>query len=172
MKISEVLLKYRCDKVLAHTYGDIYDLHFEPIRNDVRTVLEIGIEKGDAHFAWREAFPNAQIYGIDSEPHKAVNVERIKSFVCSTSNRDGLLKVIESLPPLDILIDDASHEIGEQLWVIAAFWHKIKPGGFMVVEDVAMKEFLHMFECFRTVIMYDLVSKKGKYDDMLVVIKR
>lgn len=172
MKPGEVLLKYRCDKVLAHSYGDIYDDLLPPFKESATAVFEIGIEKGDAHYAWRDYFVNAQIYGMDSEISKMINTDRIKSWFCSTTDRIKMLELRSQMPQFDIIIDDASHFIEEQIWVVAVLWSKLKPGGLFVIEDVASPEYLELFKCFGSVRLFDLRAVKGRYDDMLAIIEK
>ena len=85
--LDEISKKYGLDKNIAsgcHDYISGYHSIFCDIRNDVKTLLEIGIgsvengqmcntygkplpgyQTGNSLRCWKEYFPNAKIYGID-----------------------------------------------------------------------------------------------------------
>lgn len=56
---------YRTDK-LDQGFAQLYGEHFGQIRQSVRRVLEVGVFFGASLMMWRDYFPNALVYGLDS----------------------------------------------------------------------------------------------------------
>lgn len=170
--IAELLAKYPSDKLSAHSYCPIYEELFAPYRQSATAILEIGIEHGQSLRAWREYFMFAHIYGMDNEASKIFRDNRITCVHCDTTERDRILAIRHSLPDFDIIIDDASHVVTEQIWSVAVFWPKLKPGGIMVIEDILYPQYLELFQCFQNVTLHDLRHVRNQHDDMLAVIRK
>ena len=63
-------------------YGDIYDKHFAPYRDQQINILEIGVLKGGSMRIWEKYFPKANIFGIDIvEECKQYESDRTKIFI-------------------------------------------------------------------------------------------
>ena len=58
--LEKLCHKYDVDK-LELGYIPYYEERFEPIRFDVKNILEIGVHTGQSHRMWLEYFPNAII---------------------------------------------------------------------------------------------------------------
>ena len=72
---------------------------------------------GNSLKCWEEYFPNAKIYGIDIYPHPELNKNRIKTFMADQSNEQDFKSVIDKInSPLDIIIDDGSHQGEHQVF--------------------------------------------------------
>lgn len=173
MTITELLRKYPSDKLSSHSYAPLYDELFAPYRESATAILEIGIEHGQSLRAWREYFKKAQIFGIDNAESKMIyNEKSIFTYHCDTTSRDAFLELRAKLPMLDIIVDDASHVCVEQLFVATALWSKLKPGGLLIVEDIAKPEYLALFDAFKGAALHDRRKIKGQADDMLAVIQK
>lgn len=96
-----------------HGYAEIYEKHFESIRNSVKSVLELGVYEGKSLKMWREFFPNAQIHGLDIDScrmRSGDGWERIRTWTGSQINYSILNQIVgECGGSIDIVIDDASH---------------------------------------------------------------
>jgi demethylmacrocin O-methyltransferase len=132
-----------------HNYTRHYAEHLKPIRHEVRSVLEIGIgglssrhgydtEAGGMSLRmWQDFFPNARIVGMDIE-RKVVTGERISVEQGSQDDPVFLADLAARYGPFDIVIDDGSH-IGRHVRAsLDALFDHVKPGGFYVIEDLAM----------------------------------
>jgi tRNA G46 methylase TrmB len=65
-ELLKIFDKHDCDKgSRKHFYNEVYEPHFEKVRNDPINILEIGVFLGESTAAFHEYFPNANIYGID-----------------------------------------------------------------------------------------------------------
>lgn len=178
MTPSELLIHHLSDKVNRpgskshHNYNKVYDSILPPYRETATAVLELGVLNGCSLRAWKDYFLNAEILGIDNDLNRLVREDRIRSFLCDTTNRDTFIDLTTKLPALDIIIDDASHLLTEQLFALAALWPRLKPGGIYVVEDVVRKEYLELFRCFPNTTLHDLRVPGGVADDFMAVMRK
>ena len=134
-----------------HNYHKHYAPRFNPIRNKVKKVLEIGVFRGHSMLMWQDYFPNAEIYGVDIDysPHNfgknAYDIckeePRIKLFemdACNPINVKTLMNEIGN--DFDIIIDDGSHHPVHQLFSTLHYTDYLKADGIFAVEDVFIKE--------------------------------
>lgn len=134
--LCELAMKYGTDKCPhhkglrpGHSYTPFYQELFWPIRNHVRTVLEIGIETGASLRMWEEFFPNADIIGLDNDSTTLFATDRIM-----TSTNAKMLA--DFYDPFDIVIDDASHKVEDCIYYVKLFAPQLIKGGFYIIEDV------------------------------------
>lgn len=138
VKVSEILSRYDTDKVSHHHYGVPYDKLFARFdRSGKLNILEIGTQKGGSLLAWKEYFPNSNVYGVDIvdvvlEEYRLDTVHRIVSDI----------KDYKSDLSYDIVIDDGSHYLGDVVYVIAQYARKIRPNGMLIIEDVRNPQLL------------------------------
>ena len=102
MTLAELSIKYGSDKHY-HGYTYMYDLLFDHLKNDVKNILEIGIQYGYSLSMWHDYFPRSIIHGIDIVPIDMKN-DRIKTYVGSQND----VNFLDSLCNIqyDIIIDD------------------------------------------------------------------
>lgn len=161
MLLSKLAQKYGLDKSIStgcHNYIPGYTKLFQNIRNDVKNLLEIGIgsiengqmggisgevfikynyRTGNSLKCWKEYFPNANIYGIDIFAHPELNEDKIKTFVADQSSDQELMSVIEQInSPLEIIIDDGSHQGEHQVFSFMCLHKYLTTNGIYVIEDV------------------------------------
>jgi hypothetical protein len=145
---------YGSDKVKSG-YAQLYDPLMETLRTKVKTVLEIGVgtlqpeipstfvgnpalypqyTPGGSLRAWRDYFPNAQIYGVDVAEDCRIKEDRIETFIFSSLDT---VKCNEHFQDnsLDIIIDDGLHTAIGQLFTMNNVFSKVKDGGLYIIED-------------------------------------
>lgn len=141
---SNPLLSY----FMAHTdgpgihkylhYFDIYHRHFARfIGREVR-IMEVGVYSGGSLRMWREYFgPSSRIYGVDIEPacleYKAENIDIL---IGDQGDRAFWRKVKETVPKIDIFIDDGSHLYDHQMITLEEMLPHIGPEGVFLCEDI------------------------------------
>lgn len=134
MVLDELGLKYDTDKAShGHGYCDIYEqwlTGFNP-----RIVLEIGVFKGGSLRMWRDFFPEASIVGIDIDPSRLFSEDRINTFLCNQHEPLELDKLLEQGIP-DLVIDDGSHNWGDQMISFFHIFPKMSPGSIYIIEDL------------------------------------
>ena len=138
MNLEELAIKYNTDKHNIHKYMDKYKELFKPIKDEVKTVLELGILGGGSLRMWRDYFPNAIIYGLDCNPNDMFTEPRIKTYIGRQENIRDLETVCYSMrhPTIDIIIDDCSHLFSAQMISFGYLIHKLKEGGYYIIEDM------------------------------------
>ena len=119
-------------------YFDIYARHFARFRGRPVTILEIGVYSGGSLDLWRHYFgPEARIIGVDIE--EAVNVyarDGIRILIGDQSDPSFWARVLPTLPPLDIVIDDGGHTPEQMIVTLEATLPYLAPGGVYLCEDI------------------------------------
>ena len=197
--------KYHLDKNIVsghHNYIPGYTNLFESIRNEVNNVLEIGIgsvenggmthvtslgyKTGNSLKCWSEYFPNAKINGIDIYEHKELNTDKIQTFVADQSNEQQLKNVINLInDPLDIIIDDGSHNGADQVFSFMYLHKFLSKNGIYVIEDIQpenidnFKDLSNFPSYFKEYILnnfevkyFDTRYVKNRADDFMVAFIR
>lgn len=142
--MSNRLIDYaqETDKFFAHQYIEVYEAFFEPIRDRVANVLEIGINTGNSHRMWSKYFPQATIYGIDvvNYCNGMMGEDRIHAFFTDAYT----LETIESLRGLtfDVMIDDGPHTLESMKFFLSEYPKLLSVNGIMVIEDIPYPEWI------------------------------
>lgn len=186
MTLKEIFAKHQRgdwpDKGTVHSYLDIYEVIMEPYRYDSKNVLEIGLMSGESLRSWTEYFPNSNVYGIDCDL-KPINGmadlteaihEGYKICLGDASNPTDVEKHFKGIK-FDVIIEDGPHNIESQLKMYEVFKPYLAKGALYVVEDVQnIESTFHLFKNIdpdKEVSIIDLRHIKGRYDDILVIIK-
>jgi hypothetical protein len=144
--LEKLMYKYGSDKSKDdHGYTNLYQILFDPIRDGVRNMTEIGISAGQSLQAWYDYFPNAEIHGYDLyiipvvrknlEPTKSRVHIHIQNVLEESLAHQGLVE--ESM---DIVIEDASHAIEQQEALLQKMFPLVKPGGYYIIEDIGFNQ--------------------------------
>lgn len=168
MNLEAIFLKHGCTKAAYHTYAAVYEEFFGPVRERVENVLELGVLEGSSLKCWEEYFPRAVIHGIDCQLKPFEHSPRIKLYHGDTRDRNGFTKLCDSLPLLDIVIDDAGHVPNEQMFAVGVIWKRLKVGGVCAVEDIWDARSMELFAAFGA-RLFDLTPNIGIPDDKLAV---
>lgn len=135
--MGDILNRCGSDKNLpqCHTYAFVYEGLF-PDREAVTAVLEIGVAGGGSIRAWHEIFPNAVIVGLDQGPSlECPRGPRLEIHQGNQRDRAAVLNCVGGRQ-FDLIIDDASHILSDQLLCLWWLWPHLKPGGYFVVEEM------------------------------------
>lgn len=194
MKLTDIHTQFKTDKGTAHTYIDWYEQTFSDRRTENLNVLEIGVLFGGSLKMWEKYFENSHIYGVEDfsqkdgqwhyqyEPVNGDAVmedinkhQRITLFNFDCENE---IKIRENFKYLkfDIIIDDANHEISQQMKNFENYFPYLTEGGIYICEDVQttetasdLRDFILGIYPDREVHIVELDLKK-KTDDRLVVV--
>ena len=173
------------DKGIRHSYiQDYYSDLFTPLKNENLTIVEIGIYQGQSMTLLRDWFVNSKIVGVDNFNWPNVSEEQINKIEGITVIKgDAYNKKIADKfedESIDIIIDDGSHFISNQIQFIELYYPKIKKGGVLIVEDVydidKDRDKFEQLGLEHTV--YDLRSNRqrenlnGYNDNVLVIFKK
>jgi len=139
--LVEIWKDNNTDKVL-NGFAELYDKLFGPIREDVRSILEIGIDQGWSIKGWREFFPNATIFAVDIR-EEAVSTVRNDwhtiALVGDVTDREFMRDTF-CRSRYDIVIDDGSHYNTDVFNAFEQLWPRVKSGGYYFVEDIQCPE--------------------------------
>lgn len=165
------------DKNSAHSYLDVYETLFSPIRTSCTRILEVGVFHGGSIDLWSNYFPNAEVVGVDAEYNQLC-------YDFSSNNRIKLFKqnaydinFVESLGygTFDIVIDDGPHTHQSMKDFAAMYSKLLKPNGILVIEDIQSCDWIpSILSCLppnmkQNVVVYDRRHIKDRYDDILIV---
>lgn len=160
--LCELAYKYGTDKCpqIKHTYTPFYYELFNPRRFFIKKVLEIGIGqkrvnkhfgreympyllRGASLYMWREFFPNAQIFGVDINPHTLFEDERIKTYLCDERKEEDITTLIKTIgSDIDIVIDDGSHRVADQFFLAKTILPLLEKDVTYTIEDVGHSRYL------------------------------
>jgi len=154
LELSEIANNYRSDKGTlfghAHGYTSLYSFLFEQFRNDRFSMLEIGLEQGGVEAGasadrettgvpsinmWLEYFPNSTLFGFDISDFSKFTSDRFQFFRGDLSLVGDMERLKKSLPPLRIIVDDASHASFHQQLAFYMLFETVESGGYYVIED-------------------------------------
>jgi hypothetical protein len=158
---------YGADKCpqIFHSYSEHYHALLEHRRAAVRNVVEIGIGSrelmepivgpryvvGASLRAWRDYFPEAHIYGLDSDARTFFSDARITCLYADQSSIRSLSLAVEAIhrrnggAAFDLIVDDGSHLVRDMLTSYSALFRQLSPGGLYIIEDIK-KEDIGIFE--------------------------
>lgn len=173
--------KYNTDKYYGkykfHSYVEnIYKKLFEPVRDSVKNVLEIGILNGGSLELWRDYFYNATIFGVDiDDPWKELGTERLVQIMADAYSRN----FVDFLPDeyFDIIIDDGPHTPESQIFFVKNYAAKVKKGGLMICEDISSEEVFKKLQLNIPIIckeycLFDLRSRDNRSDSIVLAIRK
>ena len=143
MNKKNPLLKYfeNNDKRLIHKwmhYFNIYDRHFSKYRGKQVTVLEFGVFQGGSLQMWKNYFgKKARIIGVDINPEcKQFEEDRIEIYIGDQEDRTFLKKLIKKIGPVDVVIEDGGHTMGQQIATFEEVYPHMKSDGVFLIEDL------------------------------------
>ena len=138
MKQFNLLGGKATDKYWVHNYTQYYDEVFHHLRRSKIKILELGLLRGASLALWHEAFPAAQIVGVDKNPDSwkelAGKLDRVTFYQGLQEDR-SFLKQLQEQGPYDIIIDDCGHRPSHQWRTFNYLFETLNDRGYYVVED-------------------------------------
>ena len=180
---------YYTDKNTTHSYFHTYNELFQPIRESVKNILEIGIgdfneKNGGSLLLWKLFFKNALIHGVD-----ILSKDRLYDILLCDKNIHTYLNTNaydlnfvnnfkQSNVSFDIVIDDGPHTFESQCKCIELYCELLSDNGILIIEDVPDINWIQTFTQITPIHLrpfihvYDLRNNKNRYDDILFVINK
>jgi hypothetical protein len=135
--------QYLTDKSYEHNYYElVYDELFKDTREQVTKLVEIGVYTGESIRLWRDYFVNAEIIGVDIdtgtfEKHQVnTSRDRITILQADQSKENDIRTVQNNIGKVDIIIDDGSHRMLDQQFLLSKLFKNIKSKGIYIIEDL------------------------------------
>lgn len=166
------------DKESKHKYLSLLcGKEFLKFQGQEVNLLEIGILKGGSLLLWSDYFPNGHIYGVDindwngESKNNTKDVPNIKIDIADAYS----VEYVNSLPELDIVIDDGPHSVDSQVECIKLYLPKLKNGGILIIEDIesvaAVGEFIKVIPPNCDFEFIDTGSD-ASYDNRIFVLRK
>ena len=134
--------KRKKEKIQAHGYGNFYEKYFEKIRDKKLNILEIGSFYGNASASLFFYFRNSFLYAADIFPDLfRYESKRISNFFVDSSDEISIKKNIINIPTrFDVIIEDASHSLKDQIISLFLLFKKINSEGLFIIEELDFPE--------------------------------
>jgi SAM-dependent methyltransferase len=181
-------------KWAAHTYTDFYSRLFDHCRFSVQRVFECGLGTNNPDFpgsmlsngqpgaslrAWRDYFPNSEIFGADIDRGVLFDEDRIRTYYVDQLDPEAIASMWSSIgvANFDLVVDDGLHTFDGGRCLFEHSFDKVRPGGLYVIEDVAMPD-MHRFRRYfiGQGVEADYINllrpENGLRDNSLIAIRR
>ena len=147
-ELCELSKNYNTDKSpynkfnFRHAYTPVYHFLLNKIKNQHLKIVEIGILKNESIKLIREYFSNSTIYGLDNsdlilEKAKKDNLNNVFYHKIDVKNSENIKDIFKKLNEnFDLIIDDSTHKIEDQIRIIENVHYFLKPGGSIIIEDI------------------------------------
>ena len=141
--LEELAYTYRTDKSHDdHKYSDLFASLFDPIRESVLNVTEIGVSAGQSMLMWHDYFTHATIHGVDIVIYASVrkamaSLPRAKLYKLGSTNTIKLERLGLAPASMDVILDDGDHYPLSQMHTLTLWWPFVRVGGYYIIEDVA-----------------------------------
>jgi hypothetical protein len=153
--------KHGTDK-RGHGYLQAYERLFDSFRYDPIVLLEIGVASGASLRMWKEYFPKGLIVGLDIEVATAKLVEeRIEIMIGNQNSSFDLGRLVGAYNQFDVIVDDASHQLEDQVFSFEYLWPHVKLGGYYAIEDIPHVEQTNRWKHFRDMKQNDVEHREA-----------
>ena len=137
-KATEVIID---DKLIqGHNYSQFYEKHLSKFKNKSNlNILEIGSLRGAAAASFFYYFNKPNIVCADINPFQnKIFSKNIRKIFIDTQSKQIIHNLNKHLnKSFDIIIDDASHNVRDQIITFNEFFKKVNHGGLYIIEDTA-----------------------------------
>lgn len=137
--LDKIAEQWTTDKgVIGHHYLRYYQRYVERMKMTATKVLEIGVDLGKSHRMWRDYFPNAQVWGLDSDRQYVDGVDLGGRIALALGNQNDpeIMERMAINGPYDLIVDDGSHIPQHQIYSFQQLFSAVKPGGVYIIEDI------------------------------------
>jgi hypothetical protein len=155
-RLGDILEKHNSDKSTFHNYNIAYSFIFNELPEN-SNILEIGLgtnnpnlvssmgtngTPGASLYAFREYFPNANIYGADIDKDILFESDRIKTCFVDQLDINTFNNIQDKFNNIkyDIIIDDGLHSIGANFNTLLFALNNLNKNGWIVIEDIHIIE--------------------------------
>ena len=124
----------------GHNYTPFYEKYISKYKNkkDLK-ILEIGSLRGGGTASFFYYFENPEIFCADINPFQIqVFSKKIRKLYLNTQSKDSISSLCSYIgKEFDIIVDDGSHNIRDQIITFNGFFKKLKNDGIYVIEDTS-----------------------------------
>ena len=169
LKSSELYKKelsylFKCFNSLRkeHGYDEAYRKNLKEIKHSNVDILEIGSAKGNGIASLYFYFPNSKLVAIDNNPFRIqYKSRRLRSIYADISSKKIMQNLSKHLnQKFDLIIEDCSHKLIDQIICFTENFKNIKRGGIYVVEDLNFPEIHEKFNPTNEAMNLKIILKK------------
>lgn len=142
-ELTQAGVETNTDKAYFHNFTSVYERFLFDKRDSIKRIVEIGVLRGSSIQMWERWLPNAEILGLDINPvyfSERQFGSRVSLAICNAANESELSTVFDAhgIAPgsVDVIIEDGSHRVSDQVRTLSAAWKYVKPGGLYILEDM------------------------------------
>ena len=106
---KSIFSKYDTNKVDPGGYEYAYEEVLSPIREKIKLLIEIGVNRGGSVRAFKEYLPNSLIVGLEINKSSFFDDDRIKIEMGNATNKYFIDMILDKYGNPDVVIDDGSH---------------------------------------------------------------
>jgi len=174
------------DKNTIHNYTGIYEEILSGFTDKEGKLLEIGVQHGGSSLLWQKYLPKFNLCMVDIADivnpwiwHcMDQNPNDYTFYECNAYDPEFVEELIEEWCGFDIIIDDGPHTLESQVFAVNHYLPILNEGGVFAIEDI--QDFSHIEvlsnavpeELKSGIEIYDVRETKGRYDDLIFVVRR
>lgn len=160
LSLDNLFINFSCDKgsyffygkekVFSHNYSIFYKKYLNFLKDKKFKLLELGSHEGRSLASFYFYYPRAIMIGANINPFQMkYQSKRITEIFVDVSSEEILTSLSNHLDnELDIIIDDASHNLRDIIIAFSILFKKLKKGGIYIIEDI------NQFEVFKNLNPY------------------
>ena len=166
------------NKKLGSGFTKFYETHLNKLKNNKINILEIGSYSGASAVAFAKYFPNSKVYCLDINLRNFIyKSNRIFPFGIDSSNKKMLsnflnkINFFEDIKFFDIIIDDGSHMLSDQLFSLDYFYRYVKKKGFYIIEDYCFAEYFKRnndVEDYKVSEIISFINNKANFSSKII----
>ena len=128
--------------------------------------------------AWRDYFPNANIYGADIDRKILKNENRIKTFFVDQTDPDTIFDLFSQIKvkEFDVIIEDGLHEFSANICFFENSIKYLSKKGIYIIEDIYYKDYKKFINYFKkkeyNFSIINIYNSKNISNNSLVIIKK
>lgn len=174
---------YGTDKLLYKSYFELLYPRLLSSLPGINAIVEIGVRGGASMYIWSLLYPRASLIGLDlvkmgddSGPNPAYMSGQNTIFINGNAYTGEIANKVPD--EIDLLIDDGSHYLKDQIKVLELYLDKLSEHGVLVIEDVqrgyrdAYRLLCRVPSESFSLSAHDYRFNKRAYDDFAVSVTR
>lgn len=157
--LCRIMKKFGSDKGMGrHNYTTVYrqlfaDMQKKPVRlfelgigtNNPALASSMGVagKPGASLWGWSEFFASGKIFAADIDRAILFNEGRINTLYCDQLDTNSIREMWAKpalKDPFDVVIEDGLHTFEANLSFLKGSLHKVRKGGYYVIEDIKLSE--------------------------------
>lgn len=181
----------------SHTYANVYEILFAPIKNNVNYIFECGIGTnninipsnmgggampGASLYVWNDYFRSSivSIYGADIDRGVLFNDGKIRTYFMDQTKKSSVLEYFKNINGIkfDIMIDDGLHTSEAAITLFENSIQNLSENGIYFIEDMGINDVIDIYNYFSNkefIVNYVTMPRGGYIDNnqnTLIIIKK